>query len=111
LKSITIPSKVTNIGNSVFEGCSSIKSITLPSKVTRIEECTFKDCKKLKTITIKSKKLKYTGASSVYGIVKNAKIRVPKGKAKAYKKLFVNSRDWEGITTGYESTMNFVEFK
>ena len=40
LKSITIPSSVTSLGNYCFSGCSGLTSITIPSSVTFLgDEC------------------------------------------------------------------------
>lgn len=53
---------------------------------------------KLKKITIKSAKIKSIGKNAIRNIHKKAVIQVPKGKQKAYKKLF-NSK------TGYRKAM------
>ncbi len=43
--SLTIPSGVTTIGANAFEGCSGLTgSLTIPSGVTIIDQCAFKDC-------------------------------------------------------------------
>ena len=52
ITSITIPSSVTSIGWYAFDGCSSITSITIPNSVTSIETGVFRDCSSLKSITI-----------------------------------------------------------
>ena len=54
LTSITIPSSVTRIGNAVFSGCSSLTSITIPSSVTSIGSGAFSGCSSLTSITIPS---------------------------------------------------------
>ncbi len=78
IKSVTIPSSVTEIGGNAFEGCSEltsvsmgsgivtigsyafsgtgIKTITIPSKVELIKYGAFNDCKYLKTIKYNAKK-------------------------------------------------------
>ena len=40
----------SQIGNSVFEGCTSLTKATLPSKVMTLGECAFKDCESLEEI-------------------------------------------------------------
>ena len=52
---INIPSTysgkpVTSIGDSAFEGCSSLTSITIPNSVTSIGRDAFENCSDLKTI-------------------------------------------------------------
>lgn len=87
LTKVTIPSKVTKIDSYAFKNCKKLSSITIGSSVTTIGKEAFRNCGKLKKITIKSKKLKTVGKNAFKGIHSNAKIKVPKAKYKAYKKL------------------------
>ena len=52
--SINLPSGITSIGRSAFDGCSSLKSINLPSGLTSIEEWTFNGCSSLTGIELPS---------------------------------------------------------
>ena len=52
LTSITIPESVTGIGNYAFDYCSSLTSITIPNSVTSIGESAFYDCSSLTSVTI-----------------------------------------------------------
>lgn len=90
LKTVSVGSNVTAVGAGSFKNCKSLTKITLPGKVTKIGANAFNGCKKLKTITIKSKKMntKTIAKNAFKGIGKNATVKVPKGKAKAYKTLF-----------------------
>ena len=54
LTSITIPSSVTSIGNSAFYYCSSLASITIPSGVTSIGARAFASCSSLASITVEA---------------------------------------------------------
>ena len=59
------------------------------SKVKKIGNQTFAGCKKLKSITIKTSLLtkKNVGSKAFSGIHKSAKIKAPKKKLSAYKKI------------------------
>ena len=54
IKSITIPSSVTSLGNFCFSGCSGLTSITIPSSVTSLGIYCFSYCWGLTSITIPS---------------------------------------------------------
>ena len=54
LTSLTIPSSVTSIGGSAFAGCSGLTSLTIPSSVTSIGDKAFHGCSGLTSLTIPS---------------------------------------------------------
>lgn len=89
LKSVTIGNKVTTIGEKAFYNCTKLKTLTIGKNVTKIGAKTFYNCKKLSSITIKTKKLKASKVGkNAFGKVKsNVKIKVPKSKKSAYKKI------------------------
>ena len=99
-KSVNIPAtvtvggvkaKVTAIGNNAFKKAKKkLTKVTIGANVTSIGKKTFAGCKKPKKITIKSKKLASVGAKAFKGISKNATIKTPKAKKKAYAKLLKN---------------------
>ena len=47
-----IPEGVTDIGQSAFEGCTSLTSVTIPSSVKTIGMSAFEKCKSLRSVTI-----------------------------------------------------------
>ncbi len=49
---IVIPSSVTSIGDSVFEGCSNLQSVVIPNSVTNIGDSAFDGCSNLRSIVI-----------------------------------------------------------
>lgn len=77
----------------------NIKKVTIPAKitvdgisyqVTGIEKKAFYGCKKVKKIIVKTKKLtaKKVGKKAFANMNKKVTIKVPKGKVRAYKKIF-----------------------
>lgn len=87
---MNVGKNVKKVGDGAFSGCTSMKTVTLPANTNRLGKQVFKGTKKLKTITIKSKKLtNKTIAKSAFKCVSDkVTIKVPKGKKKAYTKLF-----------------------
>lgn len=92
LKTITMGNKVTSIGDNAFYKCTALSKITIPSKVTKIGKQAFYYCKKLNSITIKTVRLtsKNVGSKAFAGTPSNVKIKVPKSKISAYKKLLIS---------------------
>ncbi len=54
LTSVTIPSSVTSLGQSVFYGCTGLTSVMIPSSVTSIGQAAFYGCTGLTSVTIPS---------------------------------------------------------
>lgn len=52
LKSITIPSGVTSIGDHAFYNCRNLTSVAIPNSITSIKRETFYGCSKLASIEI-----------------------------------------------------------
>lgn len=102
LKSVEMPSSLKRIGDDSFSFCISLESIEIPEGVTSIEMGAFEYCFNLKEVTIHSEKLKKVDINVLNEIDKEAVIKVPKGKLKAYKKLFAPR-------TGYKKTMKIEE--
>ena len=50
--SVTIPVKVTTIGEWAFSGCTSLASVTIPEGVTTIGKFAFYGCTSLASVTI-----------------------------------------------------------
>lgn len=93
LKEVLISEGIRVIGDGAFENCKSLKKVTIPSSVEKIGKRAFYGCRKLVTLTIKTKKLTkknvgvkaFTKAGSFS--YKKLKVKVPKVKKKAYKRL------------------------
>ncbi|MCR5544637.1 MAG: leucine-rich repeat protein [Eubacterium sp.] len=106
-KSYTVPAsiilsgknyKVVQLSAKAFKGCKNMTSVTIGSNVKTIGVSAFNGCKKLKKITLKTKVLKKVGKNAIKNIHKKAKIKSPKKKIKAYRKIF-NKK------TGFKKTM------
>ena len=54
LKSLKLPSGVTEIGSSAFEDCRDLTSLTIPSGVTEIGSSAFKGCTDLTSLSLPS---------------------------------------------------------
>lgn len=90
LTSVNLGKSLTSIGTNAFSGCTKLKSLTIPAKVKKIGSNAFYGCKDLKTLNIKTAKLtsKGLGRKAFKGISSRAVVQVPRGKVKAYQKLF-----------------------
>ena len=90
IKKVTIGNNVTTIESYAFSGCTKLSSVTLGKNVKTIKAKAFYNCKKLKNIQINSAKLtsKTVDKNALKGILKNAVVKVPQNKVKAYKKFF-----------------------
>ena len=81
--------KVTAISKNAFKKNTKLKKVTIGKNVSKIGANAFSGCKKLKNIKITSTQLtkKSVGKNVFKGIDKNAVIKVPKKKLKAYKNI------------------------
>ncbi len=66
LKSVTIPSSVTEIWHRAFANCYQLESVNIPSSVTGIGHYVFTGCKALKSVVIPSS-VAYVGGNTFQG--------------------------------------------
>ena len=88
LTSITIPNKVTSIGDSAFEYCSSLTSITIPDSVTSIGSYAFSGCDNLQNVYI-SDIAAWCNISGLYNLM---------DYGSSSKKLYINNELATSIT-------------
>lgn len=83
---------LSKIGTLAFGKCTALHTLILPPSAMTIGKQAFFGCKKLKNITILSTKLtaKSIKSKAFKGIVKKAKIVVPKGKKAEYRNYLIN---------------------
>ena len=98
LRTVTLGKNIVTLGKNAFSKCKALKKLIIGKNVTTIGNKTFYGCSKLSRITIKSTKLKKVGNKAIAKIKKNAYIKVPSKKVKAYKKLLK-------AKTGYKKSM------
>lgn len=71
-----------------YTGNKKIKKVVIGKDVTVIPKEAYKGCSSLKKIVVKSTVLKKVGKNALKGVHPKCKIKVPKKKLAAYKKLF-----------------------
>ena len=82
--------KVTSIAASALKGNRKVTSVIIGKNVKSIGKAAFYKCTRLKTLTIKSRSLTATKTGSkAFTGTKIRKIKCPKGKKAAYKKILI----------------------
>ena len=76
LTSLTIPFGVTEIGSSAFKGCTDLTSLSLPSGITEIGSSAFEDCRGLTSLSLPSGITKI-GSATFYGCTGLTSLSLP----------------------------------
>ena len=95
LTSLTIPSGVTEIGSSAFKGCTDLTSLSLPSGITEIGSSAFEDCRGLTSLTIPSG-VTEIGSSAFKGCTGLTSLSLPSGVTEIGSSAF---EDCRGLTS------------
>ena len=95
LKSLKLPSGVTEIGSSAFEDCRDLTSLTLPSGVTEIGSSAFKGCTDLTSLSLPSG-ITEIGSLTFYGCTGLTSLSLPSGVTEIGSSAF---EDCRGLTS------------
>ena len=95
LKSLKLPSGVTEIGSSAFEDCSNLTSLTIPSGVTEIGSSAFKGCTDLTSLSLPSG-ITEIGSSAFKGCTGLTSLTLPSGVTEIGSSAF---EDCSGLTS------------
>ena len=95
LKSLKLPSGVTEIGSSAFEDCSDLTSLTIPSGVTEIGSSAFKGCTDLTSLSLPSG-ITEIGSSAFKGCTGLTSLTLPSGITEIGSSAF---EDCSGLTS------------
>lgn len=88
IKEVILGDNITSVGNEAFFGSKNIMSMTIGKNVSKIGTHAFCRMHRAKVVTIRSMKIGHLEEQIFHKINKNVKIKIPKKKAKRYKKLF-----------------------
>ena len=89
--------KVTEISKNAFKNNKKLKQVTVGKNVAKIGANAFSGDSRLKKLTIKSAKLKKVGKKAFKGINAKCRIKVPKKKLTAYKRLLKGKGQKAGV--------------
>ena len=95
LKSLKLPSGVTEIGSSAFEDCRDLTSLTIPSGVTEIGSLTFYGCTGLTSLSLPSG-VTEIGSSAFEGCTGLTSLSLPSGVTEIGSSAF---EDCRGLTS------------
>lgn len=93
LNSYVIPSGITSVGESAFEGCGNLTNITLPKSVTLVEASAFYGCSKLQSFqgrfaTADGRAIVIDGTMEAFAPAGLTSFTIPAGVTKLKESLF-----------------------
>lgn len=89
LQEIVISDSIVKIKKSAFSSMKKLKKVTIGTNVKKIESKAFYKDKNLRKVIVKSKKITAVGKKAFVKLHGKVRIQLPKGKKKAYRKLFL----------------------
>ena len=105
MTSLTLPSSVTRISESAFEGCSGLTSLTLPSSVTEIGGYAFKGCSRLTSLTLPSS-VTWIGKSAFDGCSRLTSLTLPSSVTWISESAFDGCSGLTSIYVSWESPLS-----
>lgn len=97
---LTIPNSVTKIGSWAFRECFGITSVEFSNSINAIGENAFIDCNQIAFIIIHATNPPALGNDVFYNVDKNIPVAVPCGSVTAYQ----NAIGWSAFTNIFESS-------
>ena len=97
IKTVTIKSGVTSIGDKAFYDCANLTKVTIPSTVTRIGNRAFEKCGSLASITLPSS-VGIIGYSAFSGCKSLTKITIPEGVTEIQSNTFYECDSLKTVT-------------
>ncbi len=94
---VTLPSSITHIGESAFEGCVKLTSINLPSSVSQIEKAAFMGATALTSINIPGS-VQMISASAFEGCTSLASVTLNEGSTALLSKSFKDDTSLTSIS-------------
>ena len=96
LKSIYLPDSIKIIHEYAFYDCTRLEEIIIPPKVSYIAVGTFKGCSSLKSVTL-TDNISCIGSSAFYGCKKMKNIDIPSGVVRIENNVFSECENLENI--------------
>lgn len=97
LRSLTLPTNITLIGNHAFGVCRNLATLNIPSNVTSIGNCAFLDCYNLKSIDLPSR-LTSIGGSAFSGCNYLASLNFPSSLSEIGESAFSGCNSLKSVT-------------
>jgi len=97
LTKVTLPSTITSIGTDAFGSCTALTSITIPAKVTSIGNYAFRGCTSLATVTLQ-KGLKTIGSYAFQDCTKLRSITIPSSVTEIGDRAFYGCTKLDTVT-------------
>lgn len=97
LRSLTLPTNITLIGNHAFGVCRNLATLNIPSNVTSIGNCAFLDCYNLKSIDLPSRLISI-GGSAFSGCNYLASLNFPSSLSEIGESAFSGCNSLKSVT-------------